>query len=253
MTDISNTLAPETKSLVWPDTSWLEAASPEAIVRWAMETYREKLTMATAFGAEGCSLLAMIGKLQEELGFAPDIFNLDTGFQFPQTLALKSRLEKKYGLTIRAVQPDLAIEAAEAASEGPLYRTDPNQCCYLRKVVPLKGAVVGFDAWITAIRRDQTPERAGAPIVGPDAQFPLVKINPLANWTKGQVWDYIKANDVPYNPLHDQGFPSIGCWPCTRPVAKGDDDRAGRWAGSDKRECGIHVNLAGKAVVRIAD
>ncbi len=230
---------------IQPAAAWLEAATPPEILRWAVETYGDKLTMATAFGAEGCVLLDMLAKIRDETGVFPDVFNLDTGYQFGQTLALKSQIEKKYGIQIRAVQPGDGIRFAEAKSKeesgGPLYKSDPNQCCYWRKVVPLAGAVAGFEAWITAIRRDQTPERASAPVVGPDKQFPLVKINPLANWSKAQVWEYIKENGVPYNPLHDQNFPSIGCWPCTRPVASGDDDRAGRWAQTEKRECGIHL------------
>lgn len=234
-----------TLTLSIPETAWLEAATPAEILRWAVETYGDKLTMATGFGAEGCVLIDMLAKIRDEIGIFPDVFNLDTGYQFGQTLALKAQLEKKYGIAIRAVQPDAGILAAEARSKiesgGPLYKSDPNACCYWRKVVPLASAVEGFEAWITAIRRDQTPERASALIVGPDNKFPLVKINPLANWTKEQVWNYIKENDVPYNPLHDQNFPSIGCWPCTKPVAPSEDDRAGRWAGTEKRECGIHL------------
>ncbi len=229
-----------------PETAWLEAATPQEILRWAVTTYREKLTMATAFGAEGCALLDMLAKIRDETGIFPDVFNLDTGYQFGQTLALKSQIERKYGIAIRAVQPDGGIVGAELNSKEqsgvPLYKSDPNACCYWRKVVPLEGAVEGFSAWITAIRRDQTPERALAAIVGPDNKFPLVKINPLANWKREQVWAYIKEQGVPYNPLHDQNFPSIGCWPCTKPVAKGQDDRAGRWAGTEKNECGIHLD-----------
>ncbi len=235
----------------FPARDWLEAQAPQAILRWSLETYGAELTMATAFGAEGCALLGMLAHIRDETGLLPDVFNLDTGYQFDETLDLKRRIEDKYGFAIRAIQPDDAIQNAEADSQSifsqPLYQSQPNLCCFFRKVVPLAGAVAGFDAWITAIRRDQTPERANAPIVGFDSQFPLVKINPLANWSKAQVWDYIRAHDVPFNPLHEQGFPSIGCWPCTRAVQAGEDDRAGRWAGSDKRECGIHVDLGGKA------
>ena len=234
----------------FPDRDWLEAQSPQDILRWSLETYGAGLTMATAFGAEGCALLGMLAHLRDETGLSPDIFNLDTGYQFAETLDLKRRIEDKYGFAIRAIQPDAGINDAEADSktifDQPLYQSQPNLCCYFRKVVPLAGAVEGFSAWITAIRRDQTPERAGAPIIGFDNQFPLVKINPLANWSKAQVWEYIRAHDVPFNPLHEQGFPSIGCWPCTRAVQVGEDDRAGRWAGTDKRECGIHVDLVGK-------
>ena len=240
----------------FPERDWLEQQSPQTILKWSLETYGSGLTMATAFGAEGCALLGMLAQIRDETGLMPDIFNLDTGYQFEETLDLKRRIEDKYGFSIRAIQPDADINGAENDSQAefgqPLYQSAPNLCCYFRKVVPLASAVDGFSAWITAIRRDQTPERASAPIVGFDSQFPLVKINPLANWTKAQVWDFIRANKVPFNPLHEQGFPSIGCWPCTRAVADGEDDRAGRWSGSNKRECGIHVDLVGgKTSVRV--
>jgi len=239
----------------FPPRAWLELQSPQTILKWSLETYGAGLTMATAFGAEGCALLGMLAQIRDETGLLPDIFNLDTGYQFAETLELKRRIEERYGFSIRAISPDAGINDAETDSravfEQPLYQSQPNLCCYFRKVVPLASAVEGFSAWITAIRRDQTPERANAPIVGFDSQFPLVKINPLANWTKAQVWDYIRQNDVPYNPLHERGFPSIGCWPCTRAVKHGEDDRAGRWSGSDKRECGIHVDLVGSAGLKV--
>ncbi len=234
-----------TSTLTLPTTVWLEAATPPEILRWAVETFGDKLTMATAFGAEGCALIDMLAKIRDEIGVFPDVFNLDTGYQFGQTLALKTQLEKKYGIAIRAVPPHEGINEAEAKSKlesgGPLYKSDPNECCYWRKVAPLETALDGFEAWISAIRRDQTPERARAPIVGPDNKFEMTKINPLANWTSAQVWNHIQQNGVPTNPLHAQNFPSIGCWPCTKPVAAGEDDRAGRWAGTEKRECGIHI------------
>jgi phosphoadenosine phosphosulfate reductase len=122
-----------------------------------------------------------------------------------------------------------------------LYATKPDQCCFDRKLVPLRRAVVGYEAWISAIRRDQTTHRSSAGVVEWDKKFGLVKVNPLAAWTKKDVWKFITDFEIPYNPLHDRGYPSIGCWPCTRVVAEGDDDRAGRWAGTQKKECGLHV------------
>jgi phosphoadenosine phosphosulfate reductase len=219
----------------------LESAAPQEVLEWALRHYPGKLTMATAFGAEGCALIAMLGRLREETGLELDIFNLDTGYQFQQTLDLRERMQKKYGIPIRFVRAPETVKEMEARLGGPIYKTRPDECCSIRKVAPLAGAVEGFDAWISAIRRDQTPERAAQPIVGPDPRYPLVKINPLANWSKAQVWEFIRANDVPYNPLHDIGFPSIGCYPCTKPVKEGEDDRAGRWAGTQKRECGLHL------------
>lgn len=220
----------------------LEPATPQEIVNCAVSTYGEKLTMATAFGPEGCCLLHMIAQVRDQTGLVPDIFNLDTGYQFSETLELRERIQQRYGLSIRLVSATETTTQLEARFGGPLHQTNPDQCCHLRKVVPLRDAVQGFAAWMTAIRRDQTPQRAGAPIVGPETKFPhLVKINPLANWTKTQVWDYIKQHEIPYNPLHDQGFPSIGCQPCTRAIKAGEDDRAGRWAETSKKECGIHT------------
>jgi phosphoadenosine phosphosulfate reductase len=218
----------------------LEGREPLEILRWALNEYGSKLTMATAFGAEGCSLIAMLAQLRDETGITPDIFNLDTGYQFAQTLDLRERMQKKYNLPIRLVSNRETVKEMEERFGGPIYRTQPDECCRLRKIVPLSDAVEGFEAWVSAIRRDQTPERAAQPIVGPDLRYPLVKVNPLANWSKERVWQYIRDNNVPYNPLHDVGFPSIGCYPCTRPVQEGQDDRAGRWGGT-KRECGLHV------------
>lgn len=218
----------------------LEGQEPQEILRWALGEYGPRLTMATAFGAEGCALIAMLAQLRDETGVAADIFNLDTGYQFAQTLDLRERMQKRYGLPIRLVSNSETVKEMEARFAGPIYKTQPAECCRLRKIVPLSDAVEGFEAWISAIRRDQTPERSTQPIVGPDLRYPLVKVNPLANWSKERVWEFIRANNVPYNPLHDVGFPSIGCYPCTRPVQEGQDDRAGRWGGT-KRECGLHV------------
>jgi phosphoadenosine phosphosulfate reductase len=220
-----------------------EGQSPLDVLRWATETFSPRLGMATAFGAEGCVLLHMLAGLRDETGRDLYIFNLDTGYQFPETLALRERFQDKYGLTIHLEGSPQSVAELEAENGGPVWTTDTDRCCHLRKVLPLKSVMDRnlFDAWITAIRRDQTPQRASAGIVERDRKFGIVKVNPLANWSKGDVWKYLIANDVPYNPLHDQGFPSIGCWPCTKAVRPGEDDRAGRWSGQAKTECGIHV------------
>ena len=193
--------------------------------------------MATAFGPEGCVILSMIAKV------APDtyVFNLDTGYQFLQTLDLRDRITEKYGLEIHLHKPDLSVPEYEALHGGPLYKEQPDQCCFDRKVKVLRRSLVEKTAWMSGIRRDQSPDRAKAPIVGWDKKFGLVKVSPLANWTKKDVWGRILAEDIPYNPLHDQGYPSIGCWPCTRAVLEGEtDERAGRWSGIAKTECGLH-------------
>ncbi len=215
----------------------LEGAPPREILRWAVETYGRKLTMATAFGPEGCVILHLLSELDRNVR----VFNLDTGYQFPETLNLRDRIAERYGIEVEYVRPELTVPEYEALHGGPLYDRDPDRCCRDRKLIPLKHAVQGYDAWISAIRADQSAHRARASLVNWDAKFNLVKVNPLLRWTKRDVWAFIVANDVPYNPLHDQGYPSIGCWPCTRAVAPGEtDERAGRWAGQAKTECGLH-------------
>jgi phosphoadenosine phosphosulfate reductase len=215
----------------------LAEETPENILRWAAHTFGQQLTMATAFGAEGCCLIHMLAEIAPWLR----IFNLDTGYQFRETLELRERIKNRYGIEVEMIQPDLTVAAYEAEHGGPLYRHRPDQCCHDRKMVPLRRAVKGYHAWISAIRRDQTADRGKASVVQWDAKFELVKVNPLLSWTQKDVWGYIVKHDVPYNPLHDQSYPSIGCWPCTGPVANGEDERAGRWAGSKKKECGLHV------------
>ncbi len=214
----------------------LENASPQEILRWAVEQFYPKLTMATAFGAEGCCILHMLAEIQPRVR----VFNLDTGYQFAETLELRERIYQRYDIEVELIRPEMTVEEYEAEHGGPLYRIRPDQCCHDRKILPLRQAVKGYEAWISAIRRDQTQHRAKASVVQWDAKFNLVKINPLLSWTRNDVWRFVLDHHVPYNPLHDQGYPSIGCWPCTAP-AEGADERSGRWAGSGKKECGLHV------------
>ncbi|CAN5122538.1 phosphoadenylyl-sulfate reductase [soil metagenome] len=215
----------------------LEGHAASEILAWAASHAGPRVTFATGFGAEGCVVIDLIARQQRPI----DIFTLDTGLLFPETYELWHQLEAKYGITIRAVQPTTTV-AQQAAIEGAaLWTRDPDRCCEQRKVIPLRAELAHFDAWITAIRRDQTPERATAQIVEPDAKLSLVKINPLVTWTHDDVWAHIYANDVPVNPLHAQGYPSIGCQPCTSKIIPGEDLRAGRWRGAGKRECGLHT------------
>jgi phosphoadenosine phosphosulfate reductase len=215
----------------------LEESSADAILAWAAGA-GGRASFSTGFGVEGCVLVHLIASAHLPI----DVFTLDTGLLFPETYALWRRLEQRYGITIHAVRPEQTVEA-QAASVGPaLWERDPDRCCGLRKTAPLRRALDGVDFWISAIRRDQTPERAKAPVVERDARYNLLKVNPLVRWTSKDVWRFVHANDVPYNPLHDQGYPSIGCQPCTSAVAEGEDPRAGRWRGREKRECGLHVN-----------
>jgi phosphoadenosine phosphosulfate reductase len=211
--------------------------SPQVILRWAVETFHPKLMMATAFGAEGCCIIHMLAEIEPSVR----IINLETGYQFAETLALRERIKEKYGIEVEYIYPELTVAEYEAEHGGPLYSIRPDQCCYDRKILPLRKAVVGYEAWISAIRGDQTDHRRAAGIVQKDAKFGVIKVNPLLRWNKKDVWNFIFKNEVPYNPLHDQNYPSIGCWPCTEPVSEGEDERAGRWAGSKKKECGLHV------------
>lgn len=218
----------------------LESATPEEIIAWAHERFAPYLTMATAFGPEGCVILSMLAKVAPQTY----VFNLDTGYQFLETLDLRDRIARKYGIEVDMLQPELSVPEYEALHGGPLYKSNPDQCCFDRKVKVLQQAARGKHAWMSGIRRDQSETRAETPIVKWDKKFQLVKISPLANWTKKDVWKRILEEDVPYNPLHDRGYPSIGCWPCTRAVVPGEpdgDERAGRWSGSGKTECGLHT------------
>src|SRR5436190_2973344 len=214
-----------------------EGKSPEEILRWGVAEFYPKLTMATAFGPEGNCIIHMLAEIEPRVR----IFNLDTGYQFQETLELRERIKTRYGIEVEYIRPETTVAEYEAEHGGPLYRHRPDQCCHDRKVLPLRRAVVGYAAWISAIRKDQTEHRAVADLVQWDAKFSLVKVNPLLGWTKKDVWAFVVKHEVPYNPLHDQGYPSVGCWPCTRPVQDGEDERAGRWAGSAKKECGLHV------------
>ena len=214
----------------------LADATPSEILQWGVERYFPRLTMATAFGPEGCILIHLLAEIEPRVR----VFNLDTGYQFAETLTLRDQIADRYGIEVEMVRPDLTVEAYEHLHGGPLYVSNSDQCCYERKIVPLRRALVGYDSWITAIRADQSAHRARAKAVGWDAKFGLMKVNPLLSWTRRDVWAYIVANQVPYNPLHDRGYPSIGCWPCTQAVAGGNDERSGRWAGQAKTECGLH-------------
>jgi phosphoadenosine phosphosulfate reductase len=214
----------------------LESATPQEILRWAVDRFAPRFSMATAFGPEGMTIIHMLSEIAPET----PIFNLETGYQFQETLELRERVKDRYGIEVEFKYPDETVEQYETRHGGPVYKQDPNQCCFDRKLRVLRRAAKGLYAWASAIRRDQSDFRANAPIVGWDKKFQLVKVSPLANWTKKDVWSLILDQDIPYNPLHDQGYPSVGCWPCTRRTSLGEDERAGRWSGFQKTECGLH-------------
>src|SRR6266545_3364982 len=174
----------------------LTGQPPQAVLRWAVRTFHPRLTMATAFGAEGCCLIHLLAEIEPGVR----IFNLETGYQFAETLQLRERIKERYGIAVEFVRPETTVQEYEAEHGGPLHVHRPDQCCHDRKILPLRRAVVGYDAWISAIRRDQTDHRAVAGVVQWDAKFSLVKINPLLSWTHKDVWNFIVKHDVPYNP-----------------------------------------------------
>jgi len=194
------------------------------------------VALATGFGAEGCVLIHMVSTINRNAR----IFYLDTDLLFPETYRLCQQLKARFGVQFerRATRLSLSAQAEEYGER--LWERQPDLCCRLRKVEPLKEILAGLRAWITSIRRDQTPARAQAGVIERDLNFNLIKINPLVNWSAGDIWRYLKEHDVPYNPLYDCGYRSIGCAPCTTVVQIGEDDRTGRWRGSTKTECGLH-------------
>lgn len=214
-----------------------ETWTPERALRWAFETFGERVAISSAFGAEGMVLIDMASRLQKDFR----LFTIDTEFLFPETYNLMDRIEERYGISIERVYSVLSPEEQERAHGAALWSRNPDACCNLRKVEPLRRKLSELGAWITSIRRDQTSARSTASRVEWDSKFGLMKINPIVDWTSKQVWRYIHDHDVPYNELHDQNYPSIGCTHCTRAVRAGEDPRAGRWPGFAKTECGLHL------------
>lgn len=215
--------------------------SPVQLLSWASEHFGGGISFGTGFGVEGCTIVHMIGTCRMNV----DLFTLDTGLFFDETYELWERLEERYGVRIRAIKPKLTVEQQNDRHGPSLWRRQPDLCCKLRKVDPLQRDLHGREAWVTAIRREQSPARAHAERVEREPRFGVIKINPLVHWTNDDVWQYIRRHDIPHNPLHHRGYPSIGCHPCTSPVKPGEDPRAGRWRGFGKTECGLHGRFAG--------
>jgi phosphoadenosine phosphosulfate reductase len=236
MADHDTTVLSATEIQYWA--AHLEEASPQEIVSWAVDTFGGDVSLASSYGAEDMCLIDMLTRVTRH----PRVFYLDTGVLFPETYDLIERTRGRYGFEPERVVPRLTLDEQARHYGDALWARDPDLCCGIRKIEPLTRYLAGVKAWITGIRRDQTPFRANARVVEWDKKFGVVKINPLVRWTHADVWAYIRAHDVPYNPLHDQQYPSIGCRPCTRPVKPGDDPRAGRWAGTEKTECGLHLD-----------
>jgi len=215
-----------------------EAMAAEDILRWAYDVYGERLCLTCSWQKQSSVLVHMVS----ELGLDLPVIELDTHLFFRESYETRDRLVERYGLRLLS-PPELITVAEQHRREGPnLWETDPDRCCHIRKVEPLLNALEPYHAWISGIRRDQSPSRATTAKVQWSERYDVWKLHPLADWDEKRVWAYITVNEIPYNPLHDVGFRSIGCIPCTRPTRPEEEERAGRWAGSDKLECGIHLD-----------
>lgn len=223
-----------------------ESKTPREILQWTTDTFGSRAAISSAFGPEG---LVIIDIAMTKVTPRLPVFTIDTGFLFKETVELIRQVEQDYGISIERLHPELSPEE-QAEKYGPeLFRREPDRCCYMRKVLPLRKKLPELDAMVTGLRRSQSESRKGSNVLqlqeAPDGHRYL-KINPLAAWSKEEVWWYILSHQLHFNPLHDQGYPSIGCTPdcCTRPVRDGEDERAGRWAGQQKTECGLHTFAA---------
>lgn len=214
-----------------------ETRSVEEVLEWAVARHSPKLVMTSNFGAEGVVLMDHLMRVAPE---TPVIY-LNTGFQFAATDDVKERLRDRYKFNLIEARSLLTVEEQAELYGDRLYETNSDLCCRIRKVEPLQRALAGFEAWVAALRRDQSLTRAAIKTVEWSASKEMVKIHPLAGWNRSQVWSYIVKHNLPYNRLYDDGYTSIGCWPCTRQVTAGQHERSGRWAGSKKQECGIHA------------
>ncbi len=215
-----------------------EQLEPPEIVAAALDLFGERITIASSFGLEDVALIHMATQVSPG---PVDVFCLDTGVLFAETYALLEQFSGSYPIRLRRMVPELSLDAQAERYGAQLWARDPDLCCKLRKVEPLQRALKGYDAWVTGLRRAQGPTRQGAKAIERDAKHDLYKVNPLVRWSDEELWAYVRSEKVPYNPLHEQGYPSIGCRPCTRAVAPGEDPRAGRWAGFGKTECGLHL------------
>jgi phosphoadenosine phosphosulfate reductase len=210
---------------------------PSAIIAWAAACFMPRLATTSSFQTQSVVLLHLVGQTRPDI---PVIF-LDTGYHFAETLAYRDRLVQQFNLTLRIVRPTLSRAESIRRYGDALYKQDPDLCCYLNKVEPMQRALHDRDAWISGIRRDQTLARAHAQPVE-QLTNGRIKINPLVTWTHRDLWSYIHRHALPTHPLFSQGYLSVGCAPCTAPVTDTDDERAGRWAGSGKTECGLHTD-----------
>jgi phosphoadenosine phosphosulfate reductase len=215
----------------------LEGSSPEVVLRWGFEHFAPSIVLATGFGPEGIVLMHFVSQIRPET----IVFYLDTDLLFAHTSELRDELVKRLGIRFERVHSGISLPEQAFRHGDALWNRDPDTCCLIRKVIPQRQFLKNYRAWVTGIRRDQTAFRANTKLVEWDYANKMVKLNPLAAWTSDQVWEHINTHQLPYNPLHEYGYPSIGCWPCTKAVEPGEDPRSGRWAGKAKTECGLHL------------
>jgi phosphoadenosine phosphosulfate reductase len=230
----------------WPDAELaranaaLEGADAEAIVRYAALALGRDLVMTSAFGVEGIALMDIASRVMPGIR----VLFLDTGYHFPETLALRERARARFAVDLVDVTPELSVAEQDARYGARLHARDPDHCCLMRKVQPLDAALarIGARGWLAALRRDQGDTRRGIDALARTTRGgrPMLKVHPFARWSRADTWNYVMSRGLPYNELLDRGYASIGCAPCTRPVAAGEDERAGRWSGQGKTECGIH-------------
>jgi len=212
----------------------LDGASATELLAWTEEHFGGRYVVAS--NMQDAVLIDLAAKVHPGV----DVLFLDTGYHFAETIGTRDAVEAVYDVTIVNVTPDHTVAQQDQLLGKDLFSTDPTECCRLRKVTPLRAALKGYSAWVTGIRRVESPTRANAPLITFDEAFNLVKVNPLAAWTDDDMADYIEKNGILVNPLVDEGYPSIGCAPCTVKPALGEDPRSGRWQGQSKTECGLH-------------
>ncbi|KGA97077.1 phosphoadenosine phosphosulfate reductase [Alkalihalobacillus alcalophilus ATCC 27647 = CGMCC 1.3604] len=215
----------------------LERKDSLDILKWAYSEFGDEIVYSCSFGVEGMVLIDLISKVNKE---AKIIF-LDTDFHFKETYELIDKVKARYPtLKINLIKPNLTPEEQAEQYGEKLWKVNPDQCCQLRKMIPLENQLSQHRAWISGLRREQSPTRANTEFVNKDNRFKSIKICPLIHWTEEEIWMYVKLHQLPYNDLHDRNYPSIGCEYCTKPVKEGEDPRSGRWADSGKTECGLH-------------
>ncbi len=231
MTVVSLDELRETAVIAGPE---LELAPAEAIIEWAVETFADRFCVTSSMGD------AVLAHLASTVAPGVDVVFLDTGYHFVETLGTRDAVAATLPVNLVTLSPVISVRQQDERYGADLWSRDPDRCCELRKVQPLAAGLADYDAWATGLRRDETRNRVITPVVGWDEKKQKVKVSPLARWTQGDVDRYVHDHGVLVNPLQYDGYPSIGCWPCTRRVAPGGDQRSGRWAGTGKTECGIH-------------